>query len=71
MGAGVLGSEALGDWGRGLEPCGGVTDVRTFVGLDGQTEFSPVFYRTSFPSGSLPKSANLRLKWTFLKLKCV
>ena len=60
------GSEALGAGPHGLEPWGDGTDVRSFVRLlvrllariDGRTDerkFSPVFYRTSSPSGLLPK----------------
>ena len=61
-------SKGLGGWGMeraeglgsrgGAGPSGDVrTDVRSFGRTDGRTDgkFTPLFYRTSSPSGPLPK----------------
>ena len=58
-------SKGLGGWGLGgavglgpgeAGPSGDGTDVRSFVRLFGRTEIPPLFYRTSSPSGPLPKN---------------
>ena len=45
-----------GDKALRMELGGGWTDVQTDVHTDGQ--IPPVFYRTLFPSGPLPKNHN-------------
>ena len=55
-GWGLERAEGLGS-GGGLDPQGtGRTFVHSFGRLDGRIEIHPVFYRTSSPSGPLPKS---------------
>ena len=49
-GWGGRGSDALGGWSPGEDG----TDVRSDGRTDGR-KFPPVFYRTSSPSGPLPK----------------
>ena len=70
-------SKGLGGWGLeraeglgGLDPQGtsgrtfGRSDVRTFGQTDGRTDekFTPLSYRTSSPSGPLPKKGIFYIK---------
>ena len=61
-GWGLERAEGLGSGGGGAGPSGDVrTDVRTFGRSFGRTDgkFTPLSYRTSSPSGPLPKRINL------------
>ena len=59
-------AEGLGSGGGGLDPQGtGRTFVCSFVRSDGRSDvrtdgkFTPLFYRTSSPSGPLPKKEGM------------
>ena len=53
------GAGALMPWGAGALGRTGRMDVRSFGRSDGRTEIPPVFYRTSSPSGLLPKNGKI------------
>ena len=70
LGGWVLeGAEGLG-WGGGLDPQGtsGRTFARSLIHSDGRSfvrtdgKFTPLFYRTSSPSGPLPKKEKKKKK---------
>ena len=62
LGGWVLeGAEGLRSGGGEAAPSGDRTDVRSFARSDGRTDgkFTPLFYRTSSPSGPLPKKGSV------------